>query len=65
MFGALQPGVRELGLELQQPGGQVRLGAAESQEATERLHHLDQGGAQAFGASEPRSGEHRSEQNTW
>lgn len=41
VFGALQPGVRELGLQLHQPRGQVRLSAAESQEASERLHHLD------------------------
>lgn len=41
-FGSLQPGVCELGLQLHQPRSQVRLlDAAESQEAPERLHHLD------------------------
>lgn len=60
----LQPAVRQLGLQLQQPRGQVRgRTAAEGQEAPERLHHLDQRGAQAPGAAQPGPGEHGPEQN--
>lgn len=41
-LGPVQPGLCELGLQLYQPRSQVRLlDAAESQEAPERLHHLD------------------------
>lgn len=64
VLGPLQPAVRDLGLQLHQPRGQVRVSAAESQEAPERFHHLDQRGAQEAGTPEPRPGEHGSEQNT-
>lgn len=63
-FKALQSHVCELGLQLQQPRTQVRL-RAEGQEAPERIHHLDQRGAQEAGAAQPRPGEHGPEQNPW
>lgn len=64
-FRALQPVVRELGLQLHQSRGQVQCAStAESEEASERLHHLDQRRAQAAGSAQPRPGKHRSEQNT-
>lgn len=60
-FRALQSVVCELGLQLHQPGGQVCPSTAESEEAPERLHHLDQRRAQAAGSAQPRPGEHGSE----